>query len=317
MSAYYRKLSKSIKFYYKFDFYSRTYYSKCIYHSKKEAQQAERDKYNSLDEERRFGKQDKPLFLKSVIDDRLKFLSVKYSKNHKEDSEIYLNHFLDFIGNQEIRIISRKDVEDFLLDYSEKLKKKDVDNYQVNASIKCIKSLFNYIIDSYDLTIRNPASKIKPYSVNKKLKFIPPDTEIEKLKGFLNPRQRLLIEFLMDTGARINEALNLTFKDINDNYLILYTRKSVNSDRVPRKVDIPTCIVNLKGEGRVFPDWNEQPKFLDRTLRANDMTVWGFHSLRHRYASKLSKQNVPLYEIMLKLGHSSIKTTQLYLQLLP
>ena len=316
MPVYSRKLSKGVKFFYKFDFNGRTYYSKCIFLSKKEANQAERERYNDLDEERRFGKQDKPLMLKSVIDDRLKFLKVKYSEKHKEDSEYYLNLFLDFIGDNEIRSISRKEIEDFLLDYSESLKKEGVDNYQVNAALKTIKSLYNYIIDSYDLVINNPAQRIKPYSVNKRLKYIPPDSAIEKVREVFNNRQKLLFDFVLASGCRINEALNLTFEDINESYLILYTRKSKNSDRVPRKSEIPDCIKGLTGEGRVFPEWNDTPKFLDKTLRANEMKIWGWHSLRHRYASKLSKQNIPIFEIMIKLGHSQLKTTQRYLQML-
>ncbi len=316
MPVFSRKLSKGIRFFYNFSFNNKVYFSRCIYHSKREAQQAERERFNQLDEERRFGKQDKPLLLKSVIDDRLKFLKVKYSEKHKQDSEYYLNLFLDFIGDKEIREISRKEVEDFLLDYSNQLKNSGVDNYQVNASLKTIKSLFNYIIDSYDLVIKNPAQKIKPYSVNKRLKYIPPDSEIEKVRGFFNDRQKLLFDFVFETGCRINEALNLTFEDVKETYLILYTRKSKNSDRVPRKADIPNCIKGLTGEGRVFYEWTETPKFLDKALRANEMKVWGWHSLRHRYASRLSKQNIPLFEVMVKLGHSQLKTTQLYLQML-
>ncbi len=316
MPQYYRKLSKGIRWYYKFDFSGKTYCSQCIFLSKREAQQAERDRHNQLDEERRFGKQDKPLLLRSVIDDRLKFLSVKYSDKHKEDSEYYLDLFYDFIGNREIREITRKEIDDFLLDYSDQLQKNEVDNYQVNAALKTIKSLFNYVIDIYDLVIRNPSKGIKPFSVKKKLKYIPPDSEIEKVRGFFNDRQKLLFDFVLATGCRINEALNLTFEDINEEYLILYTNKSKNSDRVPRKVDIPECIKGLKGEGRVFPEWNDTPKFLDKTLRANKMKVWGWHSLRHRYASLLSKQNIPIFEIMIRLGHSQLKTTQQYLQML-
>jgi integrase len=120
----------------------------------------------------------------------------------------------------------------------------------------------------------------------------------------------------METGARINESLNLTFEDIKENYLILYTRKSKNSNRVPRKVPIPNCLKGLTGKGRVFPEWNDQPKFLDKVLRKEKMKIWGWHCLRHRYASMLSKQNKPLYELMSLLGHSNLSTTQKYIQLL-
>ena len=316
MAQYYRKLSKGIKYYYKFDVNNKSYRSKCIYLSKKEASQAERERYNQLDSERRFGKQDNPLLLRRMIDDRLKYLSVKFSIGHKKDNEYYLSKFCDFIGDCEIREISRKDIEDFLLEYADKLSQKNVDNYQVNAALKTIKALFNYIIDSYDLSVKNPCRRIKPYPIKKKLKYIPSDEEINKLKTFLNPRQRLLIDFLMQTGLRVNEAINLTFEDIKENYFIAYTNKSKNSNRVPRKVDIPDCIKGLKGKGRVFPEWSELPKFLDHTLRANNMKVWGYHSLRHRFASRLSKQGLPIFDIMLKLGHHSLAVTQRYLQLL-
>ncbi len=120
----------------------------------------------------------------------------------------------------------------------------------------------------------------------------------------------------METGARINEAICLNYSDIKENYIILYTNKSKNSDRLPRKIPVPNCLKGKKGYGRVFPDWNETPKFLDRTLRKNNMKIWGFHSLRHRYASKLSKAGVPLFEIMTYLGHQNPSTTQIYLQTL-
>lgn len=317
MPVYNRKLSKGIRFYYSFTFNSRVYFSKCIFLSKKEAAQAERERYNQLDEERRFGKQDKPLSLKACVDDRVKFLTVKYSRKHAEDSEYYLNLFWACVGERDVRDISRKEVDDFLLNYSEQLQSNDVDNYQVNAALKTIRSLFNYIIDSYDLVIRNPTKGIKPFSVKRRLKYIPPDTEINKVRECFNDRQKLLFDFVKATGCRINEALKLTFEDINENYLVLYTNKSKNSDRVPRKVDIPECIKGLTGEGRVFYEWTETPKFLDKALREKEMKVWGWHSLRHRYASMLSKKGTPIFEIMQKLGHSNLSTTQKYLQLLP
>ena len=316
MAQYSRKLSAGIRWFWKFDLNGKTFYSRCIFHSKKEASQAERDRYNELDDERRLGKQDMPLSLKSAIEDRLKFLGVKYSEKHKEDSENYLNLFFDHVGDKDIKDITRKEIQDFLLNYSERLQAAGVDNYQVNAALKTIKALFNYIIESNDLSLRNPANKIKPYSVRRKLKYIPPDEDIEKLKGLLNKRQRLLIDFLMETGARVNEALSLTFDDLKWDYIILYTNKSKNSDRVPRKAGMPDSLKGVKGKGRVFPEWSDTPHFLDRTLRKNKMKIWGYHSLRHRYASKLSKAGIPVFEIMLKLGHHSLSVTQKYLQLL-
>ncbi|MEO8666776.1 MAG: tyrosine-type recombinase/integrase, partial [Ignavibacteria bacterium] len=101
--------------------------------------------------------------------------------------------------------------------------------------------------------------------------------------------------------------------------VILYTRKSNNSNRVPRKVPKPSFLeskICLPDE-RVFKEWTEYPKFLDRKVRQLKQYRWGFHSLRHRRASLWSKEGKPLFEIMSLLGHSNLETTQIYLQLLP
>lgn len=317
MATYYRKLSKGIRWFYKFDMNGKTYRSECVYISKKEASQAERDKYNQLDEERRLGRQNKSISLVLAIADRLKFLEVKYSRKNLLDNTYYLKLFSDFIGNPDIRDISRKDIEDFLIDYSAFLCSKFLDNYQVNAALKTIKALFNHAIARHDLVIKNPCQQIKKFPIKRHLKYIPSDEEIDFIRTHLNRRQLLLFDFVMATGCRINEALNLEFQDIKEDYVILYTRKSRNSDKIPRKVPFPACLEGIKGKGRVFPDWQDTPKFLDKTLRANGKKVWGWHSLRHRYASILSKKGTPLFEVMSLLGHSQLLTTQRYLQMLP
>lgn len=317
MAQYYRKLSKGIRWFYKFDLNGKTYRSESIYLSKKEAAAAERDKYNQLDGERRYGKQDKPISLSSAIADRLKFLEVKYSKKNLIDNIHYLKLFSNFIGNPDIREISRKDIDDFLIDYSSLMAERGLDNYQVNGSLKTIKALFNHAITRHDLIIKNPCQRIKKFPIKKHLKYIPSEDEIDFIRTKLNRRQLLLFDFVMATGCRINEDLSLDFSDFKDDYIILYTRKSQNSDRIPRKVPFPACLLGIRGKGRVFPDWQDTPKFLDKTLRANGKTVWGWHSLRHRYASMLSRNGTPIFEVMSLLGHSQLMTTQRYLQMLP
>ncbi len=317
MATYYRKLSKGVRWFYKFDLNGKTYRSGCVYLSKKEASQAERDRYNQLDDERRLGRQHKPLPLSVAIADRLKFLQVKYSKKNHLDNAYYLKLFSDFIGDPEVRDVTRKNIEDFLIDYSALLSSRQLDNYQVNAALKCIKALFNHAITRHDLVIKNPCQQIKKFPIMRHLKYIPSDEEINFVRSKLTRRQLLLFDFVLATGCRINEALNLDFSDINDEYVILYTRKSRNSDKIPRKVPFPACLKGLEGKGRVFPDWNDTPKFIDKTLRANGQKVWSWHSLRHRYASLLSKKGTPLFEVMSLLGHSQIATTQRYLQMLP
>ncbi len=65
-------------------------------------------------------------------------------------------------------------------------------------------------------------------SIDKMLKYIPSDSEIESLNTKCDNWQIFLIDFLMETDARINEVIILSGKDMLGNDEVLYTRKSKN-----------------------------------------------------------------------------------------
>jgi integrase len=79
----------------------------------------------------------------------------------------------------------------------------------------------------------------------------------------------------------------------------------------------PSCPSEHSLRDRPFERWSEYPRFLEKTVKELKQPFWAWHSLRHRFASKLSREGKPLFEIMLLLGHSNLDTTQRYLQLLP
>lgn len=319
MSQYSRKLKRGIRWWYKFDFEGITYFSKAIYLSKNEAKKAENSRYEELATNSLNHSEKLVLSLLEAINQRLDYVKVKKSNEYYKDNKRYYKVLLDSIGNVSIVSIKRKDIESVLLQTSEKQKKIGKDNYVVNTMIAVYKALFNFVIDQNDLSIKNPCKGIKLYSVTKKLKYIPKDEDIEAVKTVCNEQQVSLINFVMETGCRINEALKITTDDVFDNYVVLYTRKSKDSNLVPRKIPIPKSlnISGLESGQKIFNDWNDTPKFLERKIKELNQKPWNWHNLRHRYASLLSKEGRPIFEIMTLLGHSSIKTTQIYLQLLP
>lgn len=220
---------------------------------------------------------------------------------------------MDKIGDVLLTDIVKTDIEALLSETSQRLGIDRKGNYTVNAMIRCYKALFNFSGEY------NPCKKIEFYPIDKKVKFIPSNEMIQAVLNICTPAQQDLLNFILETGARINEALNFKGRDIASNSVILYTKKSSNSNRVPRKVPKPSYLYGkvILPDERLFKEWNEYPKFLDRKVRQLKQNRWGFHSLRHRRASLWSKEGKPLFEIMSLLGHSSLETTQIYLQLLP
>ena len=210
--------------------------------------------------------------------------------------------------------ITRKDLNSLLLDYSNDLQSRGKGNRRLNVCLTCLKALFNYGIKIHDLDAKNPVNGINPFAEEKKIKYIPLDEFVQAVLELCDPEEAFLIHYVMETGARISEALRFDSKDVFDGYVVLYTRKSQYGNLIPRKVPFNTELFkSFKG----FNRWNKQPRFLEKYVRKLGQQSWNWHSLRHRYASKLSKNSMPVFEIMILLGHSNLTTTQRYLTLLP
>jgi integrase len=320
MPQYQRKVRQGIRWWYKFSYEGLTYHSKAIYLTKNEAKRAENDRYKEIEQQAQNPSHKPDLSLLDAINERLDYVEIKKSKHYYKDNKRYYTKLVDHFGDVSIRDISKRSIQDFLLETSKNLQNDKKDNYSVNAMLNVYKALFNYVIDNHELEMRNPCSKIEPFPVDKKLKYIPTDKDIEAIKNICDEEQELLINFVMETGARINEPLRITGKDITNEFVILYTRKSKNSNLVPRKLPLPECIkekeIALLPDKRLFDRWIEKPKFLERKVKLLNQRPWNWHNLRHRRASLWNKEGKSLYEIMSLLGHSNLKTTQGYLQLL-
>lgn len=316
MPQYLRKLSKKVRWYFKFDFDGKTYFSKAIYMSKSEAKKAETEKFSEVQESYKYPNKPQDISLLQAINERLDTIKVKKSKKYYNESRYYLGIVLNCLGKKILNEISKAEINNLLLQIATGLKNNGQDNFKVNALLRVLKAMFNQTIINHDLYFKNPATGIKQFPIRKQLKYIPSDEDIKQVKLICNNRQNLLIDFVMVTGARIGECFNVKGSDIFPDYVVLYTRKSRDSNLVPRKIPLSLSLPTLKPDELLFPEWQEKPKFLSRKVRFLNQQPWNWHNLRHRYASKLSKEGKPLFEIMMLLGHSQIKTTQGYLQLI-
>lgn len=302
MPAYKRKLRKGERWYYSGQYVGYRYHSKCIYLTKREALKAERKHLAKLDKKVR---NPQYMTLKELTEKRLEHLSSK-SKDYYKENKRYFDKALEVWGDCDINLITKAMVNELLKSEADRLKDSGKSNHKVNAMLRCLKALFNFGIKVYDLD-HNPC-RLDMYPIDKKLKYIPTDDEVEAVRQDLNGTQRLMFDICDQTAARINEVVRLTYEDIDDDLMTLWTRKAKNSDLTPRRVPTPDCLKGLKGKGKVFPHTG-YPRFLEGN-------GWNFHNLRHRRASIWVNSGMSIYEIMSRLGHSNMSTTMAYLQLL-
>ncbi len=130
---------------------------------------------------------------------------------------------------------------------------------------------------------------------------------------------KLIMKVLAATGARISEVLNIEIEDMSRNsteYHIQVLGKGDTYRDAPVKIRlIEECFKVFAGERYLFEHDGKKYNAQSITTRIGDTAekVIGrrvsAHAFRHSYATEQQEQHVPLSQISLHLGHSSISTT--------
>lgn len=134
-----------------------------------------------------------------------------------------------------------------------------------------------------------------------------------------------LVVFLIDTGARINEALTLPAENVAHNRVRFENTKNGSFRTIPLTTRAQAAVarrtVNTKTVGRPFGDIRYN--YAIKRLRAVYDQLGGryakvaqpFHIFRHSCASRLAIKGVDARRIQEWLDHSSLVVTQRYMKL--
>jgi len=186
-----------------------------------------------------------------------------------------------------------------------------------------IKRFFKYLEErliTNDITV-NKMSKIKTEIREKK--YLTKDNLIKFIEAFDNPRNKLLMIILVNTGLRISEALNLKISDIKDTEVSIIRKRNKEGGIYFNE----TCIValrkyinnnklNFSNNDYIFTNlhgkklsecyiWQEVKKVCKK-LNIADIST---HSLRHTFATLQYEAGTDLKKIQAMLGHTDITTT--------
>ena len=274
----------------------------------------------------------------------LRFFTEEYSKMIKlnRSKSYYVSvcssfkHLIEFFGyGKSIQTISLKDVENFLthLQHNVIKRRSSSSNEGYRVYFRTLKAAFNkakdwgYVKENYFTKIKLPKrQKLAPVFINsEQLSAISDQINNEVVKA--------VVMLAFYSGMRLNEIVNLRWKNVNLNRQII----TVGDDRFLTKGRnqrfIPICdealsifekknsrkIVSIRNDF-VFHKYNGVrftgdyiSKIFKLACKAAGMdSAIHFHSLRHSFASNLVQKGVPLYTIKELLGHSSISTTEIY-----
>ena len=185
-----------------------------------------------------------------------------------------------------------------------------------------LRIFFDFIGEDLKLRLRKP-EVLPPYHDKGDFEALVKQAEIGLYHETRAQKQRNknLILILGYTGMRKSELLNLLVSDIGfNNYRILVRQGKGRRDRVipmAERIVAPLrqqCTGKTSRE-RVFDRLNGRSVYRIVTSLAKACGLEDFHphSLRHQFATRLIESGANLRDIQILLGHQSIATTAVYL----
>ncbi len=241
-----------------------------------------------------------------------------YSQKTMQMYMMYINEFLDKT-NKPTEEIARTDIVSFM---ANKKQGKNVSNATLALVHSSLKYFFHKVLH------KNIVEDIKIPKKGKKIPVVLSRDEIKALIHATKPgRNRLIVEFLYSSGARVSEVTKLKLEDLNlkekiakvvggkgnkDRMIILSEKWAKNIKKYLDKRKIKNPWLFSKKNGKPISTDTIQRIIKKATEKAGITKHVTPHKLRHSYATHLLENGENIRKIQELLGHQSLNTTQIY-----
>lgn len=237
-------------------------------------------------------------------------------------------------------ISEKSKIEDYITELHKKYKQKTI-----KRKIASVKAYFNYLAE-HEIINDNPFRSIKvKFKETKVLPRIIPREEIEQLLNYMyslgdrdNDKRKkywlrdiAVIETLFATGARVSEVSNIRMESVNLNTGLIRIMGKGGKERYLQigspdilnvlKKYYDQNVAEIKKSGYFFVN-SRGCRYTEQSIRLmlkkytklagieRNITP---HMFRHSFATYLIEEGVDISCVQQILGHSSIKTTQIYI----
>ena len=223
-------------------------------------------------------------------------------------------------------------------------KDKGLSSYTLNHHWRRFKTFFRFLFDNGYVTF-NPINMVAKPQIKKRAPRVFDTDEIFKMmnvfsgQDFISIRNRTIIYTLFSTGLRLTEFSNLSMSDLDFYHLRIYVIGKGNKERyIPigkqlenflkqylrrREGYLNECctvkvspFVFIQVGGGKLSQWDVRRMFL--TIK-HDCGISGRkvspHTWRHTFATNYVRNGGDIRSLQMILGHSSMKTTEMYLTL--
>ena len=192
-----------------------------------------------------------------------------------------------------------------------------------NNERRVLSSFYGWLFDE-ELIERNPmrkVSRIKTKKVQKKA-FTPMD--LEQIRAHCkNEKETAVIETLISTGCRVSELCGITLADIEDDAVTVHGKG--DKDRTvyltaKAQLSIKNYLnskayKNRRNKAKVFPTVHTVQEIVRRVGESAGIDKCHPHRFRRTCATNALEHGMPIEYVSRMLGHESLETTRIYLDL--
>lgn len=254
---------------------------------------------------------------------------IRSAKKYDQLQRLYVS---PRFGEMRLSQITRKDAQGLHVDMLEKMK---LSPASADHAIKFMRRALNLAVQ-WDYLEKNPLKNFELFMVDNQVENYLSDEQMQKLLTVLrtdsNRNVCNMLMLLLSTGARLNEVLSATWKNVSMDGRALKVdairSKSKRSRSIPLNDSAMWVLEQLDSRDKsayLFPSpvfakdgkdlpytnitraWYRLQKLAGIKIRA--------HDLRHGFASMLVSGGRSLYEVQQILGHSDPKVTMRYAHL--
>lgn len=240
-----------------------------------------------------------------------------------------INQFIKFYGNKDVEDVTKSDIKAYIGYQLERIKPITLNQHLMN-----LRTMFKFLVEE-ELLDRDPMKGIKLLKESKNIiKTYSVDdvkTLLNSFKGkdYLTVRNKTIIMMLCETGIRNSELCGVTLEDVSED-AIRIVGKGNRVRYVPISLPLKRQLLRYMRSREKYMQEGVSHLFVTRTRRPLTRHVMiqtinklgddigldlkaTVHHFRRYYAQQMLK-NVDLYTVSRLLGHSDIKTTQIYIQ---
>ena len=254
---------------------------------------------------------------------------LEYSKSHKssrttEADHTRMTHLVPFFGSHRL-----DEVTPFLVTKYVQTRRnvqtrlhRSTAPATINREVAVLKNLFNKAIE-WGRADRNPAKGVRMLKEPDPPVRVLSDDEEQRLLEACCPHLRVAILIALNTGLRLQETLQLRWKDVDFavGLISVERRKGGKSAKIEMNTRLTAALLDFRAGSRsdylFVSDRTGKPILSPKTAFRNAVRRSGiphcrFHDLRHTFATRLVRSGVDIVTVQKLMGHASISMTLRY-----